>query len=276
MDYIDKLSPDLGKSIQNLDYEAPKQMIENNNVMRFLKSMGYRFIFLGSGQGVTQRNRFADLDIKCGYVDETVGRIIQSTLIWPVADQFQIMANDDRNQRLCMFEKLADMPGEKGPKFVFAHILAPHVPFLFDANGNPVREYNTGGEDTKEYYLNQLIFINKKTIGMVDDILSKSEVEPIIILQGDTGPPYGFNAGDAYNNPTDEIYQQNTRILNAYHLPKNGAQGLYEDISPVNSFRLIFNVYFDTDIPLLDDQSYFATVDVPYKLINVTEIVDFD
>jgi hypothetical protein len=59
-------------------------------------------------------------------------------------------------------------------------------------------------------------------------------------------------------------------------LPKNGAQGLYEDISPVNSFRLIFNVYFDTDIPLLEDQSYFATVDVPYKLINVTEIVDFD
>jgi hypothetical protein len=251
-------------------------MIENNNVMGFLKSKGYTFIFVGSGYGVTQGNRFADREIKCGYIDETVGRIIQSTLIWPAADHFQIMANDDRNKRLCAFSKLADMPGIAGPKFVFAHILAPHSPFLFDANGDPVRVYATDPEHTMRYYVNQLIFVNKKVEEMVDEILAKSEVEPIIILQGDTGPPYGFEAEAALQNQANEIYQQNMRILNAYYLPQNGAQWMYQGISPVNTFRLIFNIYLDTDFPLLDDQSYFLTVDHPFRFINVTESVDYD
>jgi hypothetical protein len=186
------------------------------------------------------------------------------------------MANDDRNKRLCAFSKLADMPVIDGPKFVFAHILAPHSPFLFDANGDPVRVYATDPEHTMRYYVNQLIFVNKKVEEMVDAILAKSEVEPIIILQGDTGPPYGFEAEAALQNQANEIYQQNMRILNAYYLPQNGAQWMYQGISPVNTFRLIFNIYLDADFPLLDDQSYFLTVDHPFRFINVTESVDYD
>ena len=276
MDYLNKLSPSLGLDLTDREYETPKQMIENNNVMWFLKSKGYTFIFVGSGYGVTQGNRYADREVKCGYIDETVGRIIQSTLIWPVADYFQIMANDDRNKRLCAFSKLAEMPDLAGPKFVFAHILAPHAPFLFDANGDPVRVYATDPEHTMRYYVNQLTFINKKVEETVDAILAKSEVEPIIILQGDTGPPYGFELEAALQDQANEIYQQNMRILNAYYLPQNGAQWMYEGISPVNTFRLIFNIYLDTDFALLDDESYFLTVDRPYRFINVTESVDYD
>jgi hypothetical protein len=163
-----------------------------------------------------------------------------------------------------------------GPKFVFAHILAPHRPFLFDAAGNPVWAYELGIEETKQYYLNQLIFINKKVQETVAAILAASEVDPIIILQGDTGPPYGFEPDAALGNPTADIYQQNMRILNAYHLPNNGAQLLYKGISPVNTFRLIFDIYFDADFPLLDDQSFALTAEYPYRLVNVTDSVDYD
>ena len=276
MDYIDRLSPDYGANGTNWEYELPKQMIENNNVMWYLKSKGYQFIFLGSGRGVTQGNRYADREIKCGYVDETVGRIIESTLIWPAADQLQVMANDDRNQRLCVFATLADMPNIEGPKFVFAHILAPHQPFLFDADGDPVREAPSDLEHTKRAYVNQLVFINQKIQEMVDAILSSSEVEPIIVLQGDTGPPYGFEPGAALENPTEDIYRQNMRILNAYYLPKNGPRSLYPGISPVNTFRMIFNLYFAADIPLLKDKSYFLLVDQDVRrFLDVTESVDF-
>jgi hypothetical protein len=275
MDYLDTLSPNLGENDRDWDYEVPTQMIENNSVLWFLKSKGYAFIFLGSGNGITQRNRYADQEIKCGVIDETLERIIQSTLIWPFSDRFQFMERDGRAKRLCMFEKLAEVPGVKSPKFVFAHIPAPHFPFLFDANGDPVREYLPGREHMKEYYINQLIFLNKKIKGMVDEILSKSKVEPIIVLQADTGPQYGFEPEERVNNPNDGIYQQSMRILNAYHLPQNGARWLYKGISPVNTFRLIFSNYFDADIPLLDDQSYFSTADFPYRFINVTESVDY-
>ena len=43
------------------------------------------------------------------------------------------------------------------------------------------------------------------------------------------------------------------RILNAYYLPADGEQLLYESISPVNTFRFVFNQYFDAGFPLLDD-----------------------
>jgi hypothetical protein len=63
--------------------------------------------------------------------------------------------------------------------------------------------------------------------------------------------------------------------LNAYHLPDSGASDLYKEITPVNTFRLIFNLYFEAALPLLDDQSYFSTGDSPYHFTNVTDSVDY-
>ena len=48
------------------------------------------------------------------------------------------------------------------------------------------------------------------------------------------------------------------KILNAYFLPGNGKQLLYESITPVNSFRIVFNHYFDADYELLEDKSYYG------------------
>jgi hypothetical protein len=55
------------------------------------------------------------------------------------------------------------------------------------------------------------------------------------------------------------------KIFNAYHLPGGGDQQLYETITPVNTFRVIFNYYFAGDFDLLEDASYFSTYDDPYN-----------
>jgi len=48
-------------------------------------------------------------------------------------------------------------------------------------------------------------------------------------------------------------------ILNAYYLP--GQQDrLYPTISPVNSFRVIFDAYFGGKYDMLEDVSYFSPV----------------
>ncbi len=72
--------------------------------------------------------------------------------------------------------------------------------------------------------------------------LEKSTTPPIIIIQGD----HGFWTGT------------NLPILNAYYLPGDAADALYPTISPVNSFRLIFDHYFGTDLGLLEDASYLV------------------
>jgi hypothetical protein len=39
-------------------------------------------------------------------------------------------------------------------------------------------------------------------------------------------------------------------------LPGKGRDDFYPSISPVNTFRVIFNNYFGTNLPLLKDQTY--------------------
>jgi len=61
--------------------------------------------------------------------------------------------------------------------------------------------------------------------------------------------------------------------LNAYYLPDDGDGLLYESITPVNTFRLIFSSYFNSRYDLLEDNSYFSTYERPYQFVDVTEIV---
>ena len=46
-------------------------------------------------------------------------------------------------------------------------------------------------------------------------------------------------------------------IINLYYLPNGGDADLYSTISPVNTFRVILNYYFNMDFELLKDVSYF-------------------
>jgi len=146
---------------------------------------------------------------------------------------------------LSSFDTLAGIPNIKEPTFVYAHIMIPRILGLFDRNGNPVkpigREYTR--EEIMENYLDEVIFVNKKVKALIDEIILKSDIAPIIILQADHGPRWC--KGREFD------------ILNAYFLPENGNRLLYETITPVNSFRIVFNLYFDTNYDLLEDKSYF-------------------
>ena len=70
-------------------------------------------------------------------------------------------------------------------------------------------------------------------------ILKSSSTPPIIIIQGDHG-----HLGDRYS------------ILNAYYLPGKGSQKVYPTISPVNTFRIIFDIYFGGSYGSLPDKSF--------------------
>ena len=61
-------------------------------------------------------------------------------------------------------------------------------------------------------------------------------------------------------------------ILNAFYLPGISMDAISPTITPVNTFRLIFNLYFGTDFPLLPDKSYIIKdMDHPYLFIDVTD-----
>ena len=76
-----------------------------------------------------------------------------------------------------------------------------------------------------------------------------------------------------WENPENTYFKERLAILNAVHLPGGDSTGLYDEMTPVNTFRLIFNRYFGTELELLEDESYFSLWDRPYEFIDVTEDV---
>ena len=274
MEYINYLSDIAG--IESKDQTLTHGMIRNNKVAHFLKSRDYDFIHFSSGWGPTNYNKYADLNIGTSYLmrNEFQMLLIRTTMIISFEKQFK---NIDRRRILNTFDNLAEIYKVEGKKFVFAHIICPHPPYLFDRDGNSVPEADTGmngwGLKQKEYYLNQLIFINKKIEILIDEILSKSEVPPIIILQADHGPRNTFIEGEY---PTADIFKEGSRIFNAYYLPSEEGNLLYDSITPVNTFRVVFNSYFNTDYELLEDKSYNSFEDEPYRFTDITDMVDYD
>lgn len=145
-----------------------------------------------------------------------------------------------------------------GPKFVYAHIMSPHTPYIFLPDGSlntDSRFYNTetgtpsNPKLQAEGYINNVKYLNSRMLAILDEIIKNSKIPPVIILQGDHGyviPERRFN------------------ILMAFHFPNGGNASLYPTITPVNTFRLVSNLYFGTDLPLRNDVSNDADVGRPY------------
>jgi len=137
------------------------------------------------------------------------------------------------------------------PTFTFIHVMIPHEPMVFSPEGintstlyfGAPSDWPTTPSAFQKAYVNGIKYINPRMLEIVDRILEESDTPPIIIIQGD----HGFWSGI------------NLPILNAYYLPGDASNLLYPTISPVNSFRVIFDGYFGTNLDLLEDTSYLVS-----------------
>ena len=150
-----------------------------------------------------------------------------------------------------IFDQLPNIAPTDGPKFVFAHIMMPHPPFLIHADGTvetDSRYYREalGQPVTEELYLQgylmQAEYVQNRLPDIIKQILAESETDPIIIIQGD----HGIRDGNRLD------------ILNAYYVPKSIQEKLYQNITPVNTFRVIFDNVFGTNYGLLPDKSWYS------------------
>jgi len=122
-------------------------------------------------------------------------------------------------------------------------------------------------------YLDQLVATNRLVEQCIDRLIAESDVPPIIILQSDEGPYPNFADGFKWTETegSDLDLRVKSGILNAYYLPGTDHSMLYPSISPVNSFRLVFNLYFGTSLELLADRYYYWRPGQPYNFIDVTD-----
>ncbi|MEX0621781.1 MAG: sulfatase-like hydrolase/transferase [Candidatus Woykebacteria bacterium] len=233
------------------------EMIRHNKVAKLLRSKGYKIINIGTGWGATDKNPYADSVHHYRQRSEFTKIIFQTTMLVAL-ERFQL---GDADSILFAFEKLKQITEDEEPTFTFAHIVSPHPPYLFDRSGRKLKNYSksfneAGSWEQRDKYIDQLIFINKKTIDVVETILTKSTFDPIIIIQGDHGTG-SLGSTDLEKVSLDKL---NERIsnLNVYYFPNGGDKTLYETITPVNSFRKMFNFYFDSRYKILEDKSFYS------------------
>ena len=234
------------------------RMIAYNDVADFLREQDYRYIVFGHWGSVARRDSYMEdnADLHFNYYKEGATQWVSefqeilwnTTMLRPFYLYLAGGQLEDawRRQTLYTLEHLKELPEEAGPKFVFAHFMCPHAHYVFDAEGGHVDPLNWQNYADKQFYLGQYIFISRELEKVVDALLEKSEIPPIIIIQSDHG--------QRPNHPGIVIGPDEWRkILNSMYLPSMDYSALSDSISPVNTFRLIFNQYFGADYPLLDD-----------------------
>jgi len=273
--YLDGLAAQMGTETNN---RQPLQvMIKNSKVFQYLRNHGYSIFAFSSGYGATE---IKDADM---YMEPSkqwdLSEFQEALITLTPLSIFRKTLFDIRRDRIAYaFDHVANATRVYGPIFVFVHIQAPHWPFIFDADGKPIQpRKGIGMRADYEYdefikgYINQLIFVNRKLEIAIDEILSQSLEPVIIIVQSDHGPDAKLDYGGWKVEKT--YLPERMSILNAYYFPDQDYETLYEDITPVNTFRIIFNSYFGTDYGLLEDRSYFTSWDHPYLFIDVTDDV---
>jgi hypothetical protein len=256
------------------------ELISHSAVRQAFETLGYQSVAFDSGYGLTEvkdADSYYSLNLRPGWANYLGGinafeaLLLRTSLGFLIYERFDTLPDniktmlstayaEHRTRILYTFDSLEQVASVDGPKFVFAHILAPHNPFVFGADGQLVvrntpftLNHDPESSDPAEYalgYTNQLTYINQRTEELVDIILANASTPPIIILQGDHGPM--LRATSAVARMTNLI---------AIYLPPGSTfkDQLYDQLTPVNIFRLILDGEFNAQLGLIDDISYFGS-----------------
>lgn len=121
-------------------------------------------------------------------------------------------------------------------------------------------------------------YANSLIKDFISALLAEDGTKPVIIIQADEGPfPGRFPPSSrkpSWRDSTADELRIKTGILNAYYFPHRDYRDLYQTITPVNTFRILFNKYFGAESERLPDRIYaFPDIIKIYDFFDVTDTV---
>lgn len=263
MDYLD---PSAGQDDMFTSGDARAvEMLRHNRVADFLKKRGYMIVTFSSGSPALNISKAENIaPYNWSELTEFQWLLVSMT-------PFQLFLNKKeriftpvevyRKRISRTLDMVADTAKIDKPVFVFAHVLAPHSPLVYVKTG-----VGSGGFTfSRDYYIQQLEFVNKKMEQVIDRMLSDLKRPAIIIIQGDHGP--------SSRNLDDPYFPERYSILNAIYMPDNSADFPGDSLTPVNTFRIILTKYFKADYKNLENRYYFSTTRKPAEFMDVGDKV---
>jgi len=237
--------------------------IHHGLVRQSLEKAGYKTVAFATGFLATElsdADYFLGPQRSLGELNEFESLLMETTFARLLQDGNRFGRQNSgselyRERTLFALDKLDKLSYIKGPKFVFVHLVIPHPPYVFGPTGGPVESADVGTTKTRQgasHYRDQAIYISSRMAEIVPKIIANATTPPIIVIQGDHGPTVASRPRSRMSN------------LNAYFLP-GATRSLYSTITPVNTFRVIFNNYFGQNLQYLDDVSLYSDYEDPFN-----------
>jgi hypothetical protein len=257
-----------GQHASNLLADAPATLagqarristaINDAKYVREFRSRGYEIVSIPSPSNYLTLYR-ADRLLDSGHLSVLDHQLTQGeALQWLFRDQLQrLFLEQHRGRILSAFQSLEVLSREDAsrPRFVLAHVLAPHPPFVFAADGDPTF---AGGCLWTLCHLEKPLTaaIRTAAVEQVTYVNSLAYEAAAAIIRNSTGPVVilVFSDHGLRHDLTDRVEAFRTLLLT--YTP--GHEDVFPaDATPINYLPRLLNEYFEASLPLSSDASYF-------------------
>lgn len=282
MDYLNTL---LNFSPWEKYHQNVRKKYIDNTVFQYVKKCNYKTTVFCSVYGFTDLlSAHADTYITPGWQLNDFEEELWTITPLDAFGQFPPMKFRQQYQlTLFTLGRLGHLPPTNHPRFILAHIMCPHTPFIFGPDGRREEIYdlsywkktltNANGltEEYKKHFTDQTVFLNNKIMGVLTDLLERGDNKPIIVLISDHGNRWVATL-DGWPYETARDLDLPFLNLCTIYFPDGDYRQLYPTMSLVNTFRVVLNKYMKTNLPLLEDHSYIYTGGRPDRFVLIDQL----
>lgn len=280
LDTVQALYP--GVSPKEEERETLSNLVNRPKIVRELRARGFDTVAVGTGFPAFTFEGF-DLVISrppsVSYF-ETV--LIEGTPVQIPENLMRSQFDQRREMLRSGFEALIDLAEPTGkPRFVFAHILAPHPPFVFLPDGSPVVGRKHFGffdgsdymalagtpESYKKGYIDQLQWVNSQVIKTIDALLAPPGPKPIVLVQADHGSKLGLDQNDLSKTDLQEAFA----AFAAYRIDPAVREKLSDRVTPLRAIQAVYQSVTGQEDGLAEDRSFYSGFLKPYAFTEVTQ-----
>lgn len=253
MDYLQRLKEH--SVIGFRDIVRGNISLEETNVLEVLKQQHYNIhnytIFNISGHPTKAHQYFVDADFKLIDNQTLAGRIRQDIGWNFIRNEHTGALKDEYRYRQSLMQEgliaAKKSVDDKPPSFFMFHFMLTHEPFLYKSDGS--LDTTAGFGMAPEKYIASIMYANKLLTGFVDSLKRiYAGKDAVIVIQGDHG--YKFEEQDPLFD------QEGCSILYAVYCTDLRYQGWKQPFNSVNGFRVLFNKYFHTNLPIQENRSF--------------------
>ncbi|MGH2444893.1 MAG: hypothetical protein ACRDGD_02455 [Candidatus Limnocylindria bacterium] len=241
---------------------AIRASLEQPPALLRLAELGYETISAGRPADYITLNTRVSVD--SGWLNEFEHQVLARTAL--SAATVPMVLDARRGEILDTLSATRAAAEDPSTTFVFAHVMNPHLPLLFDRDGDPpmtsclactfATHIDNSGMTADEFhaaYVDQVHHLNGLVLETIDGILADSPDAAMIV--------FSDHGSRAERHPDEEWFA----TFFAARTP--GHPRLYpDDARPIEIFPRLFGAYFGDDFPIPVDEDYLSPQGVQMPL----------